>query len=126
MQDTIARLKNMEELAENVYKEAAEAFKDDADFHAFLSLLSEQEAQHVEFMADLAERMATLDSRAEEAILLTQETQDRLEAPVRAARERIATGRLSKKELIEDIVATESSEWNHIFVYVVNTAQQNL
>jgi hypothetical protein len=114
-------LVKIEKMAGEIYGDARAFFREDKEFSGFLGLLAEDESYHLGIMAaaDLYFR-----GKAEEAppfIALDEITKEGIERPLLETRERIESGNLTKKDMIDCIISLEFSEWNHIFFYVVST-----
>jgi CheY-like chemotaxis protein len=110
----------IEHLAENLYRGAARVFKDEERLAGFLLHLAEEEEQHGIVMGKVAEYLQNNKGIAS-AIVLDEITRDKVEAPFLDCGSKIGTDTLRREHIINCIVATEFSEWNDIFVYVLNT-----
>jgi CheY-like chemotaxis protein len=113
-------LKN-EEAAQKIYETAAEFFREDNRFHIFLKALAEDEALHVRIMGTALNFLRKKTGPIEEAILLDLDTRSRIDRHIAHIQDVIAMGNLSKKAMTEYIINVERSEWNKLFMYVVNT-----
>jgi CheY-like chemotaxis protein len=58
-------------------------------------------------------------------ITVDEGTKNRVEGPFMENRDRLLTGDLTKEDMIACIASTELSEWNDVFLYVVNTLKQS-
>jgi CheY-like chemotaxis protein/rubrerythrin len=124
MKNLVPWLCEMEELASKVYEIAAGRFSNDSAFSGFLSKLAEEETVHFQMMSDVAEYYAEKGEAPVSEIMIDMETKDRLEKPLREYYKKIQSQDVSKKEMIDCIVAMEFSEWNDIFLYVFQTCQE--
>lgn len=123
MKEIIEWLIGMEHLSGEVYNEAAGLFKEDRQFAELLKHLAEDEAWHFHVMASAAEIIHSEIPRPS-AIILSSATKTRLEEPFHETRKMISSGSLTKESLLDCIVTTEFSEWNDMFLYVVNTLKE--
>jgi len=119
MKKLIRWLREVEHLAYEVYFEAASVYADDPQFKAFLENIAEDEAWHYHVMGSAAEYFNTTPAPVP-AISVDKETNDTVMKYFSDIRERLKKRKISKDELIEKIVKAELSEWNDIFLYVVN------
>lgn len=120
MIDIINWLAGVEEGASSFYAEAATVFAENKAFSAFLSLLAEEEADHLELLKESAGRMAQ-EEMAEGCFSLDEAIRRDVEAPFVRARQLLKEGELSEEAMVGMIAEAEFSEWNEIFLYVINT-----
>ncbi len=120
MQEIIKWLRNLEHLASEVYFKASEYFKHDQEFSKFLKRAAEDEAWHYHVMVSAAEHFREHQPPIP-SIALGKGTEQRIESVFHGINEKLADKTLTKGELLEALVKTEFSEWNDIFLYVVNT-----
>jgi CheY-like chemotaxis protein len=122
MNDIIDWLKGFEETAARLYEKAADRFKDDPELSGFLSGLSNDEKTHRDYLVKAAEVFrerrpatpVTVDRSARSDVELALERQERL----------LDEGKLTRAGLFDFIVANEYSEWNDLFLFVVNTVKK--
>ena len=119
MKKLIRWLREVEQLAHEVYSEAASVYTDDPQFKAFLENIAEDEAWHYHVMGSAAEYFNTTPPPVP-AISVDKDTSDTVMKYFSDIREQLEKKTISKDELIEKIVKAELSEWNDIFLYVVN------
>ena len=119
MKKLVRWLREVEHLAHEVYFEAATVYTDDPQFKAFLEDIAEDEAWHYHVMESAAEYFDTTPPPVP-AISVDKETNDTVMKYFSDIREGLNKKKMSKDELIERIVKAELSEWNNIFLYVVN------
>jgi len=110
----------LERLAGDFYAKAAEAFKDDVALSQFLKRLQQDEADHERLMGEVAEGLKGEPESPESDITVSPALTAKLTAPIKKACALLESGRLSKKELLDAVVADEFSEWNDIFSYILN------
>ena len=124
MQELVRWQQGMERLARDFYAQAAEAYKGDAALYQFLQRLERDEEDHERLMGEVAESLEGIGEPPQSAIKISKDMTTRLTAAVRKAHDDLQAGKLSKKELIDCIVATEFSEWNDIFLYILNATKE--
>ena len=120
MKELVTFIEKIERMARDLYREASTFFHEDTDFSGFLTTLGEEENQHLKIMTEAHEY---LEGRAKETstFLSLFSTKEKIERPLKKANQMLADGTLTKEDMIECIVTVESSEWNDIFLYIVNT-----
>src|SRR3990172_2554673 len=121
MREIIEWLLRNEEAALKIYETAAEFFREDNLFSEFLKALAEDEALHVRIMGTALNFFRKKTGPIEEAILLDLDTRSRIDRQIAQIQGIIEMGNLSKKAMTEYIINVERSEWNKLFLYVVNT-----
>ncbi len=121
MQEIICWLNSVEQLASDLYADAAVYFEEDNEFSNFLKRISLDEIQHIEDMDVTLEYFKITKIQPQAEITLDQFTKEKVEKPLAEARELMLSKNLTKKKMIEAIVTVEFSEWNDIFLYVLNT-----
>lgn len=112
-------LKDVENTAYTLYSNCASHFENDPKLSAFLRSLSDDEALHFHFMASAADSLSESQEPIATAILLDQKTKNRIRGPLDECATLLEENHLDTSILIEKIVESEYSEWNDIFVYVV-------
>jgi CheY-like chemotaxis protein len=122
MKAIIEWLSRLEEMACALYTEAAQNLRDDERFSRFLKALAADEAVHIECIREAEEHVRDLDSR-ENAITFDAALCARVEKPFHELDARLSEGTLTRQEMVSYILRMEFSEWNDIFIYVVNTLQ---
>jgi CheY-like chemotaxis protein len=116
-------LVHIEHLAENLYGGAARAFKDDEQLAGFLGHLAEEEARHSRVMGNIADYLRNNKGIASD-ISLDAVTMEKIEAPFLDCGSRLDTDSLQREHIINCVVAAEFSEWNDLFVYVLNALKE--
>lgn len=124
MKDIIAWLLKNEEAARQIYQTAAGIFVNDKRFHDFLETLAEDEALHVRIMEKAREVLPEKTIPTDHAILLDDATRHKIDHHIAHIIDIIENGTLTKKTMLEYIICAERSEWNHIFMCVVNALKQ--
>jgi CheY-like chemotaxis protein len=125
MKDIIDWLISMESMAGELYTKASVYFQDDQELEKFLSQLAKDEAWHLHVMEMAAEQLQRIDLK-NNFISLDDETKSKLESPFLKCSDMLSAGQLTKASMIDYIIETELSEWNDIFIYVVDTLKKEL
>lgn len=122
MKELAKWLMSVERLAGDFYDGAARAFGNDDELAAFLKHLAADEAWHYRVMESAVEYLEgnTIDA----AIALDAVTREKIEAPFLDCANKLKSAALTREHIVHCIVSTEFSEWNDIFVYVVNTLKE--
>lgn len=110
----------VEHLAGNLYDAAATKFIDDNELSTFLKHLAEDEADHYHVMGSAAEYIRR-EGNYSSYISIDEDTQKQIEGPFKECNKLFENNELNIKILLDCIATTELSEWNHIYLYVVNT-----
>jgi CheY-like chemotaxis protein len=118
--DIVDWLAEVEEKASAIYSKAAMVFAADKQFSAFLQNLSEEEAEHHALLSEAAGRMAQ-EAMAEACFVLDETLRQGVEAPFDRAHALLKKGGLTKAAMLGIIAESEFSEWNEIFLYVMDT-----
>lgn len=120
LQEIAIWLRSVEDLACSVYSEAARSDAISSKLADFLRGVAEDEALHYHLMGSAAELIRSQAVALPSAVLVDSETKKRVEDPLRDLHARFQQGKLTERLVLEAIVASESSEWNDIFLYVIN------
>ncbi|MBN2062381.1 MAG: response regulator [Deltaproteobacteria bacterium] len=125
MKEIMDWLLQMEKLAGDVYRNAAEKFSKDKEFSEFLLALASDEDTHFRLLKEAGE-MFLKKSNTISSIIIDQNTKDRVVTPLQNLYKRVkAAERISKHAIMKVIVAVEFAELNNIFQYVVNTFRRD-
>ena len=115
----------IERLAGDFYTQAGIYFSLDRHLREFLESSAEDEAWHYDIMSSAWEHMDDHpDIRP--AISIDPENRERIESVFLCMQSRLFQGTLTKELLSEGIADAEFSEWNDIFLYVVNSLKQRM
>ncbi len=120
LQEVTAWLRTVEDLACSVYSEAARSNVVSAEVADFLRRVSEDEALHYHLMGSAAELLRIQNKALPSAVLIDSGTRERVEKPLRVLHVHFQRGELTERHILEALVASETSEWNDIFLYVIN------
>jgi len=120
MNDIIDWLINIEHLAGETYKSTARYFSDDSDLKSFLDKIAEDEAWHFHIMGSAAENLKKLPI-SDYAVSIDRETDLKIKGIFHELTVKMNSKTLTKEELLDSVITAEFSEWNDLFLYVVNT-----
>lgn len=123
MKDIITWLKEVEHVASEVYAKIAADFSDDINLSRFLSTLAEEEAWHYHAMGS-ADSFLESEHDFQPAISVDNETAAKILQYFSDLEKGISKGTLTREEILSKVVEAELSEWNDIFLYVVNTLKE--
>jgi hypothetical protein len=118
--EIIEWLIGMEHMSGELYKDAVDVFKEDTVFAPFLNHPAEDEAWHFHVMGSAAEYF-NYGKPSPADIILDDVVKARAEEPFHESRRKIERGALTKEALLDCIVTTEFSEWNNLFLCVINS-----
>jgi len=125
MKDIITWLRSVELLARETYTAASVLDTVDNSFANFLARLAEDEAWHHRIMQD-AESVINDEEIFLPAISIDEDISEKILNYFYEMRRGISNHSLTQGELLELIVQAELSEWNDIFVYVVNVLKEKM
>lgn len=114
-------LADIEMEAHEIYKNGAEHFRKDKEFHEFLTSLAADEYIHSEIMKRAVDIFDKVPFDAK--IQIDEKIRGKISAPFKEINLKIKNGDLSKEEFLKFIVESEFSEWNEIFVYTLISAK---
>jgi len=123
MEEILKWLVYIEKCASAFYKKSAVALKDDQELSTFLNHLSEDEDQHEGLLEKASDCLRQIAPPIEPAIFLDEDFKAKIEGYFQKCNEETSIEHISKKEVVDSLVAAESSEWNDIFLYVLNSLQ---
>lgn len=123
MKKIIKWLREIEHLANEVYLQAAATHIANASFSEFLNKVAEEEAWHYHVMGSAAHLLED-EPDLIPGISIDQETNDRILQYFINLRNGLNDKSLSENEIVEKILEAELSEWNDIFLYVVNSLKE--
>lgn len=119
MEEIINWLIRIEKLAGDFYKDAAEYFKDDNSLKEFLKDSTDDESWHFHIMGSAKSQTGQI-TIPEPDFILSNEIKERIESPIIENHERLRNKEITVEQLLDCIAESEFSEWNKIFLYVVN------
>lgn len=121
MKSIVEWLVHSEEKAESVYERLSNIFVDDKGFSKFLRQLGSEERQHKQVILDVSECITIMDQIPDSKIALDEEIRQRIELAFTDIEKKMAEGTVSKTDVFDFIITAEFSEWNDIFLYIVDT-----
>jgi CheY-like chemotaxis protein len=116
--ELLGRLSEMEETAARIYWKGALAVKDDAELVSLLQGLALEEEEHMRMLLGFGRHIRA--TKGLNSLELDEEAVGRTKDYFSIAEKRIDAGRLTNDSLIDCIATTESSEWNHEFLKVID------
>lgn len=126
MKEIVDWLRKCEQSAHDLYSLSSEFFANDKEFSAFLQVLAEDESWHSHLMDIASDFLTKSETVHVSGIKLDQITIDHVENPIRKAHELLARQALSQTQVLETIAKTETSEWNPIFLYTINSLKDTV
>ncbi|MBI5562289.1 MAG: response regulator [Deltaproteobacteria bacterium] len=123
MKDIAGWIMGIEERAAKLYREAASALGGDVEMSALLATLARDEDSHLDGMRRAVPLMGG-HAGAWSVVDLSAETMRAVEARFASCEGSIARGELTAGVMAEFIADTESSEWNDVFLFIVNTLKR--
>ncbi len=124
MKNLVEWLIVMEDRASRIYEALATAFKEDSLFSEFMDQLAEDESMHFHFM-NSALICLKKNPHIVSEIELNQQDTERIEQGLERIESGIKAKSLNKSLMLEFILNCEYSEWNEIFLYVINSLKTN-
>ncbi len=109
--------------AAELYERAATVFVDDRGLAFLLTTLAEEEHEHADILK-VALATASKRSDASDVTIFDPEDRERLTSDFSALSAEMDAGTLTKEALIGFVVSIEYSEFNEIFLYVVNSVKE--
>jgi CheY-like chemotaxis protein len=125
MKDIAKWLIEIEHMAAELYGEASVFFEKDETFSDFLDILAQEERDHGEMMKKADEYIRSESLKVPGFITLDEGTKGSIEGLFMEYKNRLSTGYLTKEDMIACVISTEFSEWNDVFLYIVNTLKQS-
>lgn len=120
MRELVRWIEGVEQLACDLYRTAAERFHHDGVLASFLNQLARDEAWHVQLMQEALQLLDDTDSPPAPALSLDIGLRQQVETPLREGIEALRNGNLTIAELCGLIATAEFSEWNDVFLYVID------
>lgn len=118
MEAIIDWLVGVENLAAEVYREAAKTFAEDPELFTFLSRLAEEETSHGVLVSNAGRGLTDLPAK-EPSIEIDEIIQAEVEANFKSVLRSLREGGLNRGDMLQVIAATEFAEWNEIFLYLM-------
>ena len=124
MKQIIEWLIFIEDWANQIYDDLAAKFSDDDLYFDFINRISNEESLHSHYMNIALQCLEEHPDSAAE-IKLDRETMDHVEIPLKKIETALRTNHLDKQQLMALVLESEQSEWNKIFLYVINSLKEN-
>lgn len=127
MKEVINWLLEVEEVARRVYEKAASRFPNDKELSDFLRHLSSDEKLHYDIISRAAEltRDRPFPPLAIDVIDVNDDVRKKIQNYLLRAEKKLEANSLTMEDIIDCIVSVEFSEWNDIFLYVINSLKHN-
>ncbi len=123
MQEIVDWLVGIEELAGEVYGRASRQFQDDDKLSSFLNHLAEDEAWHFHVMGSASDFLRK-NGDIKQSIFLDDTTKNKIGSPFHRNLDMLLNDNITIDSILDCITETEFSEWNHIFLFVVDTLKE--
>jgi len=120
----IGWLRQMEDLAFHYYRESAERFNSPSPLLSFLLQMAMDKAWRFHLMGSANELLGGYELQGGPLIEIDAETWQNVELPLKKGFHRLRQDNLQESELVESICRAEFSEWNEIFLYVLDICRQ--
>lgn len=120
LQETITWLIDIESSAAELYAEAAAVFREDKDFSRFLALMSAEEHQHIKLLQQARDTISDKDIKRA-CFYFDDHFRKKIATPFIRARRFLESGELNKATMIDILAEAEFSEWNELFLYILDT-----
>ncbi len=114
----------IEDWANQIYDDLAARFSDDDLYFDFINRISNEESLHSHYM-NIALQCLEQHPESASEIMLDRQTMDHVEIPLKKIETAIHADKLDKSQIMALVLESEQSEWNKIFLYVVNTLKNN-
>ncbi|NNK84747.1 MAG: response regulator [Desulfobacterales bacterium] len=124
MKQIIEWLIFIEDWANQIYDDLATRFIDDDDYFDFINRISYDENLHSQFMNIALKCLEQKPDRTAE-IVLDRQTMNKVEDPLKKIENAVRTNQLDKPQILSLVLESELSEWNKIFLYVINSLKDN-
>jgi CheY-like chemotaxis protein len=125
MRELVRYIADFEATAGNLYAEAAEFFNADPVLSSFLKDLEKDEISHYDMMNRVYDIINETSAGLHLDILIGRKTKERLESPIVKLRESLARKTLDEAALMGILVDLEYSEWNDVFIYIIDTMKDS-
>jgi CheY-like chemotaxis protein len=125
MQNLIRWIRSVEMLASHIYAEASDRLRKDQAFSAFLQRLSDDEFWHYHILGDAAQNLQKIGLNPRSAVKLDSFLKNDVELPFKELNEMITRKQVHRRDILTCIARAEFSEWNSLFVYVINTLREH-
>ena len=121
--EIIEWLRSIEDLAFQLYRKAAEKFKDRQELFSFLDHLAGDETWHYHLMGSAVEMLKKQGVSPVSVIAVDARTRANVEGALAKAFAKLEQPSLAAGALLESVMEIEFSEMNDVFLYVINSCQ---
>ena len=122
MDEIIRWMITVEKTVAALYTEAAVVFSADQKFSSFLSLLAEEEQDHIKLLEEALLSLPEMSPRGA-CFSFDDEFRRKIEEPVVNAKRSLERRELSHTDMVDVVTNVEFSEWNEMFVYTLDTTK---
>lgn len=122
MDEIIPWMINVEKMVAELYTEAAVVFSVDQKFSSFLSLLAEEEQNHIKLLEEALLSLPEMSPRGA-CFYFDDEFRRKIEEPVVNAKRSLERRELSHTDMVDVVTEVEFSEWNELFIYTLDTTK---
>jgi CheY-like chemotaxis protein len=119
--DIIGWLIDVELSAHKVYSEGISYFIDNPNLSKFLHIMSEDETFHYQVMKNLDDLSSNGKIEFTPVIKLDDSIKSKVKHPFDVCSEKLNKKSLTENDMYDCLVNAEFSEWNDIFIYVINS-----
>lgn len=120
MHDIVRWLIGVEATAANLYAKAAVVFREDDDFSRFLSIMSVEEKEHEQLLQKASVSISDIQMKTA-SFSFDGVFRRHVEAPFTRAWQLLRSSELTKSTMVDILAEAEFSEWNEVFLYVIDT-----
>lgn len=119
MEDIVDWLASVENRVAILYAQAGYIFAADKEFAAFLNHLAAEEQEHLELLLKVSGSIAW-ETSPKAFFSLDETVRQNIEGPFNRVQALLKSRGLTKEAMLETIAEAEFSEWNEVFLYVVD------
>jgi len=124
LNDIIGWLRRMEDLAFHYYQESADRFSAPSPLLSFLTQMAMDKAWRFHLMGSAKELLRGFELQGGPVIDIDAETWQNVELPLKKGFHKLKQDTLQQTDLVESICSAEFSEWNEIFLYVLDICRE--
>ena len=124
MLNIIKWLMEFESLAGRFYYEASKYYSGDKKLNDFLIQSTREESYHYQIMEQALKHSGLIKEKP--VLSLDDATKSKMESPILIFMEKIKSNDATLEDLIDCIFETEFSEWNDLFLYIVNSLKEEV
>lgn len=121
MNEIISWLMDVEAAAHILYYEGTNYFKENAKLSEFLMEMSEDENFHYQTIKNLNDLISNTKIKFVSNIKIDDNIKNRVLTPLKYKLELLRNKTLTERDMYGCLISTEFSEWNDIFIYVINS-----